>query len=330
MSYSRDIIAAAELELSKRKMTAEAEQMRRHNEAVEKIPELMSIEHELALTALDAAKAIGMGDGAGDFVRKLSEKNLALQEKIKELLRDNGLPEDLFEVHYACPDCSDTGYVNGLSCHCRTALIKQLAMKKLSKNSPAGRCRFDNFDLGKYPEAPDSRYGVSPREHMQMIYEFCRCYAEDFDESSESLYLYGATGLGKTHLSLAIAGEVTAAGYNVIYDSASNLLHRLEKEHFSSGKSTEYDGAFDELIGCDLLIIDDLGSEFTTSFTTASIYNIINTRLNRSKPVIISTNLDIQALEERYTERIASRIIGNYQALLFLGKDVRQIIRNSD
>ena len=134
--------------------------------------------------------------------------------------------------------------------------------------------------------------------------------------------MHGATGLGKTHLSLAIANEVTKKGFQVVYDTAQNIFSSLEKEKFSYNNSYDREN---EILGCDLLIIDDLGSEFITNFTTAALYNIINTRINRSKPVIISTNLTETELEDKYTQRVTSRIIGNYVSLLFLGKDIRQL-----
>ena len=157
---------------------------------------------------------------------------------------------------------------------------------------------------------------------MSEILEYCKCYAEDFSPDSESLYMHGATGLGKTHLSLAIANVVAEKGFRVIYDSAQNLLSSLEKEKFSYSNSGEREK---EVLECDLLIIDDLGSEFSTQFTTAAVYNIVNTRNNRSKPVIISTNLTDTELEAKYSQRITSRIIGEYVSLLFIGRDIRQL-----
>ncbi len=325
MSYSPDVLIAADAELSRRRTSAESERMKRRSEAVKKIPQIAEAERELAITGISVVKAIGMGENAEKYVRALAETNLALQAKIKKLLKDNGFDENYLETEYTCKNCEDTGFINGIPCQCRVDLVKKLAMQKLCGTSQAEKCGFDNFRLDFYPEEPDERFNVSPRKHMQRVFDYCKSYAEDFDSSSDSLYLYGATGLGKTHLTLAIAKEVTKNGGSVIYDSASNLLKRLEKEHFS--KDSAENGAEDEMLACDLLIIDDLGSEFVTQFSVSALYNIINTRLNREKPVIISTNLDAKALEEKYNERTASRILGGYTALLFLGKDIRQLKR---
>jgi DNA replication protein DnaC len=153
------------------------------------------------------------------------------------------------------------------------------------------------------------------------VLEYCKNYAEDFGTDSESLYLHGATGLGKTHISLAIANTVAEKGYSVIYDTAQNILSSLEREKFGHNNNGEREK---EILECDLLIIDDLGSEFSTQFTVAAIYNIINTRLLSSKPTIISTNLSIDELTDRYTPRVTSRIVGCYTIKQFKGSDIRQ------
>ncbi|MBQ8016279.1 MAG: ATP-binding protein, partial [Clostridia bacterium] len=223
---------------------------------------------------------------------------------------------------YTCKKCNDSGFYEGYACECRKELLKETAKLELSNISPSNKCSFDNFSTDYYPSPIDAALGVSPQKRMASILEYCKCYADDFDSDSESLYMHGATGLGKTHLSLAIANVVAANGYRVIYDTAQNIFSSLEKEKFSYSGNGEREK---EILDCDLLIIDDLGSEFSTQFTTAAAYNIINTRMNRSKPVIISTNLTETELEAKYSQRVTSRIIGNYVSLLFLGKDIRQL-----
>ena len=248
--------------------------------------------------------------------------NEALQKAIRSTLVENGYPENYLDTPYTCKKCEDTGFVGGYACECRIQILKDIAKDSLASVSPSANCTFSNFNLDFYPLPADNTTGVSPRKRMSEIFEYCKCYAEDFGTDSESLYLHGATGLGKTHLSLAIANTVAENGFRVIYDSAQNILSSLEREKFSHNNSGEREK---EILDCDLLIIDDLGSEFSTQFTVAAVYNIINTRLNRSKPVIISTNLTKNELEAKYTQRVTSRIIGGYTSLLFLGKDIRQI-----
>ena len=154
-------------------------------------------------------------------------------------------------------------------------------------------------------------------------YRYCKNYADNFSLKSPSLILYGATGLGKTHLSLAIAGEVIGKGFGVIYGSAQNLLNRLENEKF--GRSGQDGDTLSLLLECDLLILDDLGAEFSTAFTLSAIYNIINSRMLASLPTIISTNLEPGELDKKYDQRIASRILGSFTPVYFCGRDIRQL-----
>lgn len=322
MSYSKTTLAKAAQVLEGRRNKAQRTQMARHLAVTEKIPVISKYEAQLSETGLSVVKAIGMGSDAQEYINQLSQLNLAVQDKIKSILKENGFPEDYLETPYTCKICGDTGYSGGYICECRKNLLRELAKEELASVSTSDKCNFDNFSLEYYPQPVDNILGVSPYKRMNEILEYCKCYAEDFDTESESLYMHGATGLGKTHLSLSIANIVAENGYRVIYDSAQNLLSSLEKEKFSYSGSSEREK---EILECDLLIIDDLGSEFSTQFTVAALYNIINTRINRSKPVIISTNLSETELETKYTQRITSRIIGNYVSLLFLGKDIRQI-----
>ncbi len=322
MSYSNATLSKAAQVIESRRKKAQRIQTARHLEVTEKLPVISKYENQLSETGLSVVKAIGMGSDAQEYINQLSQLNLAVQDKIKSMLKENGYPEDYLEVPYTCKKCSDTGFDGGYICECRKELLRELAKQELAAVSTSDKCRFDNFSLEYYPQPVDRVLGVSPSKRMSEILEYCKCYAEDFDVESESLYMHGATGLGKTHLSLAIANVVAENGFRVIYDTAQNLLSSLEKEKFSYSGTNEREK---EVLGCDLLIIDDLGSEFSTQFTVAALYNIINTRINRSKPVIISTNLSETELEAKYTQRITSRIIGNYVSLLFLGKDIRQL-----
>lgn len=322
MSYGKEALLKATQIIEGRRSKAQRIQLAHHMEVTDKIPEISKYESKLAETGLAVVKAFGMGKDAQDYIRQLSEMNEALQKVIRATLAENGYPENYLDTPYTCKKCEDTGFVGGYVCECRIQILKDIAKNSLASVSPSANCTFSNFNLDFYPLPADSATGVSPRKRMSEIFEYCKCYAEDFGTDSESLYLHGATGLGKTHLSLAIANTVAENGFRVIYDSAQNILSSLEREKFSHNNSGEREK---EILDCDLLIIDDLGSEFSTQFTVAAVYNIINTRLNRSKPVIISTNLTKNELEAKYTQRVTSRIIGGYTSLLFLGKDIRQI-----
>lgn len=322
MSYTKENLQYAEQVLSSRKQQAQAIQAARHAEVSAKIPEIPKYEAQLARSGLAVVKALGMGADAVKYIEDLSKINADIQNYIKKALTDNGYPSDYLETPYTCKKCEDSGFVGGYACSCRKELLSQLCLKDLESVSPSRECRFDNFSLDYYPDTPYGNYGISPRQKMAEIYEYCKCWAEDFDMDSGSLYMRGATGLGKTHLSLAIANEVAKSGHNVVYGSAQNLLSDIERDKFSNYNKGD---AEKRIIDCDLLIIDDLGSEFSTSFTVSVLYNIINTRINTSRPVIISTNLEDTELESKYTQRITSRIIGNYTSLFFMGNDIRQI-----
>lgn len=324
MSYSNETIAKAKQILKKRKDKAEHTALVRKTEAAAKIPKLSEYDEILSSAGLSVAKAIGMGANIEEHIKQISEINLSVQAKIRQLLKENGYPEDYLEIKYTCDKCNDSGFNGIYFCECYKNLLKEIALDNLASVSTSASCTFENFSLDYYPLPVDPELGISPRNRMASLLEYCKCYADDFDSESESLYMHGATGLGKTHLSLAIANEVTKKGYHVVYDTAQNIFSSLEKEKFSYSNSYEKEN---EILGCDLLIIDDLGSEFITNFTTSALYNIINTRINRSKPVIISTNLTEEELEAKYTQRVTSRIIGNYASLLFIGKDIRQLKR---
>ena len=324
MSYSKRIHYLAQAELERRHSRAEAEQKSRHDAAVSKIPELEEIEKEIASAGLEVVRAIGMGENAQRFIDSLSKKNLEMQEKRRLLLAKAGMPQDYLKVKYTCDKCSDTGYVGGWRCACYTELVRSLAFKELCSDAPLESCTFESFKLSYYPKIIDESIGISPQKRMGEILNFCKSYTEDFVRDSPSLLMSGSTGLGKTHLSLAIAGIAIGKGYGVIYGSAQNILLKLEPERFN--RYYENTGESEQaLLDCDLLVLDDLGAEFSTSFTVSVIYNLINTRLLKGLPTIISTNLSPEELEEKYTQRITSRIIGNYISLLFCGKDIRQL-----
>lgn len=323
MSYSKETLLKATQILEGRRSKAQSIRNARHAEVTAKIPEIAEYETKLSQTGLAVVKALGMGkDDAQNYIDRLAQINTEIQALIRTTLKENGYPENYLETPFTCKKCEDTGFVEGYACECRKELLKEIAKDSLASVSQSADCTFDNFMLKYYPLPADEATGVSAQKRMAEVLEYCKCYAEDFGAGSDSLYMHGATGLGKTHLSLAIANVVAENGFKVIYDTAQNILSSLEREKFSYGNNGEREK---EILDCDLLIIDDLGSEFTTQFTVAAVYNIINTRLNRSKPVIISTNLTKNELEAKYTQRVMSRIIGGYVSLLFLGKDIRQL-----
>ena len=318
MAYSKETYKKAEQELAQRRSRALAERENHHRIAVETVPEILEAEEKMSRAGLATIKAVGMGAAdAKEYIQKLSEINLEAQAQRRLLLKSNGFPEDWLDVHYTCKKCEDKGFVSGIMCGCFKELLKSIEYEKLCSKLPVGNCRFDNFKLDYYPDGA----GTSPKKRMESVLNYCKAYAADFSRRSPSLLLYGKTGLGKTHLSLAIAGNAVEEGYGVIYSSAQNLFNKLEKDKFGKADANTEEAILD----CDLLIIDDLGAEFTTQFTVSALYNIVNSRELESKPTIISTNLMLEQLTKAYGERIASRILSNYVMLYFDGSDIRQI-----
>ena len=318
MAYSKETYKKAEQELAQRRSRALAERENHHRIAVETVPEILEAEEKMSRAGLATIKAVGMGAAdAKKYIQKLSEINLEAQAQRRLLLKSNGFPEDWLDVHYTCKKCEDKGFVSGIMCGCFKELLKSIEYEKLCSKLPVGNCRFDNFKLDYYPDGA----GTSPKKRMESVLNYCKAYAADFSRRSPSLLLYGKTGLGKTHLSLAIAGNAVEEGYGVIYSSAQNLFNKLEKDKFGKADANTEEAILD----CDLLIIDDLGAEFTTQFTVSALYNIVNSRELEGKPTIISTNLMPEQLTKAYGERIASRILSNYVMLYFDGSDIRQI-----
>ena len=325
MAYTKEMFEQAQQIIDARREDNEAKAAgrRRLFESLE--PAYKKWKTEMIDSVQSVLRAVEMSpEKAQTLIEAQKNRNLAAQQEIQALLRKNDLPPDYLETKFTCPLCEDTGVKDGKLCACQIEVLKRLAFTEAGRKSPLKFSRFEDFRLDYYSDAYDKTCKCSPRERMETILQFCREYAAEFDaDCSQSILMYGETGLGKTHLSLAIAGEVIGKGYHVLYNSAQNIFNELQKERF--GK-TDTGGQYEAmLLECDLLVIDDLGAEFSTQFTNAALYNIINTRMNLSLPTIISTNLDLKELEERYSRRISSRLIGEYAALCFIGADVRQI-----
>ena len=311
MAYRTSVYIKAKNILDERRHKAENEQERRRAAAVAVCPEIAEAEREMAAYAAEVIKSVSMGKEAENFVHNISVKNL-----------EAGFPADYLDVKYTCPICHDTGSHGGYYCKCYRDLIKQTAKDELGIAPSMRRCTFESFDVNYYSDEPDSELSVSPRRLATGTLRFCKDYAENFTQKSRNLLLTGKTGLGKTHLSLAIANAVIDRGFDVYYASIHSVMDTLQKEQFSREKVSE--SISDRLYESDLLILDDLGAEFSTQFTVAALYNIVNTRINAGRPMIISTNLTLSELEERYSQRVASRIIGTSERLLLIGTDIRQ------
>lgn len=268
------------------------------------------------LNILGAKTAITALSGDTKTLDELKNTITALNEQ-KQVILNNA---NLVSTKPDCDKCADTGYVNGKICDCVKSIAKELLIEDLSKSLPLNSSRFEDFSLEVYPE--EANDGTNPKKRMTQIFKLCKEYAINFDpKNSGSLLFMGDTGIGKTHLSLAIVCELLNKGFDVIYGSAYNLFSAMENEHFNLRSDKSYTAA----VECDLLVIDDLGGEFVSPYIQSLLYNIVNTRLLASRPTIISTNLSMLEIENRYTPRVSSRIIGGYTAKKFIGNDIRQI-----
>ena len=300
---------------------ARAFEIQRHHKlaAYAAYPRLAQIETEMKQLGAGVARAMLEGDGGTYSLEYLRTQGDKLLREREEILRSANLPADYLLPQFTCKKCQDTGTFEGGRCQCFKDLILQVQNQRMSKTSPIGQCSFDNFDLSYYPDTPIQGYSCTTRQLMQNNLTYCKQYAAQFTTQNPSILMIGATGLGKTHLSLAIAGQVIAKGYNVVYGSFQNFANAMEHEHFGSGE----EATLQSLLTCDLLILDDVGSEFSTTFVTASLYHIINTRMVQGLPTIVNTNLGYEQLRQRYDARITSRLIGAFTRMDFLGDDIR-------
>lgn len=318
MSYSQEVYARATEMLERRKEKATMEAQFRFDEISAKIPELESIQQKLSNIGLSISKVFLFSDDKKADMEKLMEESLKLQEEKKKLLVKYGYDENALNITYYCPDCKDTGFIGSRRCKCHKELLKNIERENLSKIAPLDDCTFDAFKTEYYPDT----------ERAERIRANCLKYATNFTTNSKSIIFYGGTGLGKTHLSLAIANVAINRGYSVVYGTAQNILNDLQNENFGRTDNIRYYER--AVLNCDLLIIDDLGTEFKSAYTVAELYNIINSRILAKLPTIISTNSTPQELEEKYDQRVTSRIIGEYAPLVLQGNDIRYIKRKKN
>lgn len=324
MGYSNSVYKAASDILHERSLNAEKAAERRKEEVYERFPRVKELEKQISMSGIKTARAVLAGGDVKKAVSKLRDQDLAMQAEVKRILTDNGYPANYFEPKYFCKKCEDKGYydINGktVRCSCMKSALVTCACAELNRYAPLSLSTFESFDLEYYDKSINPKVKTSPYEHMSKVFRLCQNYADNFSKNSESILMSGETGLGKTHLSLAIANEVIKKGYGVVYASAPPIISKLEKEYFSSDKD---DSLFSMLADCDLLIIDDLGTEFYSQFAVSQFYNLFNSRMLSNKPIIINTNLTITELKEKYTDRFVSRICGNARQLDFLGRDIR-------
>ena len=322
MAYSASIYRKAERILEKRRDSAVNEAQIRSDEIKSEIPEIEEIQKQLSRIGLEISQLFFYKGNTEEKVAFLRDKSKCLIEERGEILKRNGYSEDAMQPQYVCPVCEDRGFICGRMCNCHRQLLKDLMKEEIRKLAPIDECTFDSFNLEYYSAEPLEN-SIVPRERASRILETSRRYAQNFSLGSKNLLFLGATGLGKTHLSLAIANVVINKGFYVCYGTSQNICDDLQSEQFGRSEGIYY--TKQQVLGCDLLILDDLGTEIDSQYSVATLYNIINSRILSKKPTIISTNCELSELLRKYDQRITSRITGEYTAMTILGRDIRNI-----
>ena len=321
MAYDGRLLRLAQERYEADRSAREADLAEQREQLYARRPRLREIQDQLRRTASRVmAAALRRGEDPLPEIQRLREENLSLQAERQMLLAELGLPDNALEDTPLCPFCNDTGYRGGEMCRCLKAYYVEEQRKELSKLLDLGSQSFDTFDTDWYSDQRAPGKTKSAREHMEWGYDTCVEYAHNFGKKPANLLLFGRPGLGKTHLSAAIAREVSGKGFSVVYDTAGHIFERFEAQKFGRD---EAERDVERVLNCDLLILDDLGTEMVTTFVQSALYQIINGRLLEKKSTIVSTNLMPEAIAQRYSGQIASRIEGEYQLLPFVGEDIR-------
>lgn len=295
-------------------------QKNHQREVYEKIPRIKEIDELISGIGFEIASSIFKGIDIQGYISEQKKRITDLKVEKTELLASKGFPLDYLDVKYKCSKCKDTGYVGNERCSCFRQKIIDRYYRQSNIRDVLKRENFDTFDISLYSEAGGSE-GSSPRKNMERILMYCINFCKNFDSTRDSLLFYGNSGLGKTFLSNCIARELLDSGRIVIYQTASNLVDIIRTLRFEEGQAGEE--KLQDLMNCDLLIIDDLGTESSSQYYQSELFNIINTKLLLGKKMLISTNYTIEELYTIYPERITSRIFGNFSAFKFFGDDIR-------
>lgn len=317
MRTKDELFREAQRHIAARRQRAVTEAARCRAAAFAAHPALAEAEEARTQAGLALTLAAASGRDTAPARQKLEAAGRALNTALAEAgYGPNGLAP-----RYTCAVCQDTGIANGAPCACVAELARTLRREEINAASPLALCGFETFDVTRYPTEPDPELGGPVRDYMAKVLAYCRRYAETFAPASQNLLFMGGAGLGKTHLALAVADAVLARGFDVLYTSSAALAARLGREHF------DYDGDDSWLEACqeaDLLILDDLGTEHLTTVTISVLYELINTRMLCHRPTIYTTNIvDQGVFTTRYTEKVASRMLGNCRIFKFFGQDQR-------
>ncbi len=331
MPYDGQLLARARAELEKTRAENENEHTRRLRLCYARIPEIAHIDSEMreqmrSLLRLTIRRPADMAQQ----LAALERENLELQAQRAEKLAENGLPIDYLDDIYSCPKCKDTGNGPSGPCECLDRLYHQELTKELGVLLRQGDECFENFDLSLYPDLYDPARRCVPRELAEIALMSCKKFAENFPAVSSNLLLQGAPGLGKTYLSACVARVVAKKGCSVCYDTAASALGAFERQKFarSPEEQEQANRRVERMLSCDLMILDDLGTEMISPMSVSALYTLVNSRLVSGRKTIISTNLSDEEIERNYGAQIASRLAGEFIHLPFAGEDIRRLRRS--
>ena len=333
MPYDAAIVQRASARLARRKEIRERRRWDLEQELYRRQPRLRELDRAIGGTMAELAGLAISGkpiQADGPEIADIRRRNLELQAQRAELLHTLGYEPDALDPTPACTKCGDSGWAGAEMCTCLKELCAQEQMKSLTALlNLTDEQNFDRLRLDVYSDQPWEGKR-SPRENMKRVVTVCEGFARRFpDYPLHNLLLSGGTGLGKTFLSGCIAREVSGRGYSVVYDTAISLFSTFEAKKFSRDLGQERQARDDtrRYLNCDLLILDDLGSELTTPLAQSTLYEVVNSRLQGGKHTIISTNLSMEQIGARYTPQVVSRLAGAYQELTFYGDDIRRMRR---
>ena len=320
MAYSAEVVRRARERLAQAKEDRESENRQHLAEGYARVPRIREIDILLRRTMAQAAQAaFRQGSDGRAEMEAIREANLSLQRERARLVSEH-FEEGFLDDSPICLNCGGSGYVGSSMCECLQELCRQEQKKEVSILA-GSRESFNQFRLDYYSDRFDPNFGASHRMIMEKNFQTCRRYALTFAQNAGNLLFVGGTGLGKTFLSACIARSVADRGYSVVYETANHLFGKLEQAKFAPTEESRREAA--KFMECDLLIIDDLGTEMPGQFVTAALYSLLNDRILEGKPMVISTNLNVDEMARRYSPQIASRLHGNFNRLTFVGDDIR-------
>lgn len=291
----------------------------RKEEIKEQIPQVIDIEREIGKLCVKLSiNILNNTENRDEYLKELREKITDLRIKKSELLVENNYPIDYLELRYKCSKCKDTGFIENKKCNCYRQKLVDIYYKNSELIHILSKNNFTSFNFELYSHRRSDNEHISPRKNIEEIVSISWNFIENFSSSTENLLFFGNPGTGKTFLSNCVAKELLDRGYLVVYRTAESLIQDLKNIRFTNNSELE-----DLLINCDLLIIDDLGSEQITDFSKTELFNLLNRKLLKQSKMLVSTNCDLEELLRLYSERISSRLLGEFTLCKFFGEDIR-------